>query len=208
LPRIDAPPPPLTSSELPVPPPRPKPEATLPQAEAKPQPPAPPNPEPVPPQAAPKPQAPPPPAAHVQPPQQQQLTHSPLSRPTQPQQPGPGDTRQASRAPPSNFVNPADVYGQRKVEESYQALIMRQVQQRSVYSRATSEEGQVVARVTVARDGRLLDARIDRSSGYRNLDSSALDALRQSGPYPPLPSDIPGDRHTFVVVMNYRRNSM
>jgi protein TonB len=85
---------------------------------------------------------------------------------------------------------------------------MRQVQQRAVYSRATSEEGQVVALVTVSRDGRLIDARVDRSSGYRNLDNSALEALRQSAPYPPLPSDIPGDRHTFTVLMDYRRNNM
>ena len=190
LPPIEAPPPPLTSREIPTPP----------------APPPPAKPQPAPPQAHP-PQAPPPPAPHTQAPQQQPA-HSPLSRPTQPQQPGPGDTRQASRSPPSSFVNPADVYGQRKVEESYQALIMRQVQQRAIYSRATSEEGQVVVDVTVARDGRLIDARINRSSGYRTLDNAALEALRQSGPYPPLPSDIPGDRHTFPVRMGYRRNSM
>jgi protein TonB len=225
LPPVEAPPSPLTAREIPVPkpppaPPPPKLEDALPPIEAPsppltlreipalpPPPPPPPKPQPAPPQAAPKPQALPPPAPHVSPPQQQ-LAHSPLNRPTQPQQPGPGDTRQASRAPPSSFVNPADVYGQRKVEESYQALIMRQVQQRSVYSRANSEEGQVVALVTVSRDGRLIDARVDRSSGYRNLDNAALDALRQAGPYPPLPGDIPGDRHTFVVLMNYRRNNM
>ncbi|MBV8409059.1 MAG: energy transducer TonB [Alphaproteobacteria bacterium] len=189
LPPLEAPPPPVTARDIPALPP----------------PPPPPPPKAAPQLAAPKPQAPPPPAPHVQPPQQHQLAPSPLDRPTQPQQPGPGDSRQASRAPSSPFVNPADTYGQQKVVESYQALIMRQVQQRAIYSRATSEEGQVVVLVTVSRDGRLLDARVNRSSGYSNLDTAALEALRQSAPYPPLPSDIPGGQHTFIVPMNYRR---
>ena len=59
--------------------------------------------------------------------------------------------------------------------------------------------------VTIARDGRLLDVTISRSSGYRTLDNAVLEVIRQSAPYAPLPNDVLGDRHTFVLPLNYRR---
>jgi TonB family protein len=73
-------------------------------------------------------------------------------------------------------------------------------------SRENSEEGLVVALVTIARDGRLLDVAISRSSGYKALDSAVLEVIRQAAPYAPLPNDVLGDRHTFVLPLNYRRN--
>ena len=59
--------------------------------------------------------------------------------------------------------------------------------------------------VTIARDGRLLDVTISRSSGYRTLDNAVLEVIRQAAPYAPLPNDVLGDRHTFVLPLNYRR---
>ena len=62
--------------------------------------------------------------------------------------------------------------------------------------------------VTIARDGRLLDVAISRSSGYHDLDNAVLEVIRSQAPYPPLPSDMMGDRHTFVVPLNYRRRQL
>ena len=47
---------------------------------------------------------------------------------------------------------------------------------------------------------------ISRSSGYKNLDNAVIEVIRQAGPYAPLPNDVLGDRHTFVLPLNYRRN--
>jgi len=191
LPPVEAPPPPVTAREIP--------------ALASPPPPPPP---PLNPQPAPRPQAPPPPAPpHALAPQQQPAP-SPLHPPPQPQQRAPGNNQQASRAPPSTFVNPADAYGQRKSQEDYLWTVVRQISQHRYYpksSRENSEEGMVVTLVTIARDGRLIGATISRSSGYRNLDNAVLDVIRQASPYPPLPNDLPGDRHTFLLPLNYKR---
>src|SRR5262249_54420703 len=152
LPPVEAPPPPVSAREIP---------AVAP-------PPPPPPPKPAPPQPAPRPQAPPPPAPHVQVPQQQ-LAPSPLHPPPQPQQRVPDHNQQASRSAPSTFVNPADAYGQRKSQEDYLWGVVRKISQHRYYpksSRDNSEEGIVVTLVTIARDGRLLDATISRSSGY------------------------------------------
>jgi TonB family protein len=191
LPPLEAPPPPVTSREIPRP--------------------APPPPPPPPP---PKPQAQPQPVPRAQAPQQlppaarQQLPSSPLSH--APQQPSPGEPQQASRsAPSSSFVNPADVYGQRKAQEDYLWNVVRKIATHRYYpksSRENSEEGLVVALVTIARDGRLLDVSISRSSGYKALDSAVMEVIRSAAPYAPLPNDVLGDRHTFVLPLNYRRN--
>jgi TonB family protein len=190
LPPVEAPPPPVSAREIP--------------AVAPPPPPPPPTPAP---QPAPRPQALPPPAPHAQTPQQQ-LAPSPLHPPPQPQQRVPDHDQQASRSAPSTFVNPADAYGQRKSQEDYLWGVVRKISQHRYYpksSRDNSEEGMVVTLVTIARDGRLLGVTISRSSGYRNLDNAVLEVIRQAAPYPPLPNDLVGDRHTFVLPLNYKR---
>jgi protein TonB len=139
---------------------------------------------------------------------QQQLPSSPLSR--LPQQHSPGDPQQAARqAPSSTFTNPADVYGQRKSQEDYLWNVVRKIATHRYYpknSRENSEEGLVVALVTIARDGRLLDVGISKSSGYKTLDNAVLEVIRSAAPYAPLPNDMLGDRHTFLLPLNYRRN--
>ena len=136
----------------------------------------------------------------------QQLPSSPLSH--LPQQRSPAEPQQASRqAPSSSFTNPADVYGQRKAQEDYVWNVVRKIATHRYYdSRENSEEGLVVALVTIARDGRLLDVAISRSSGSKTLDNAVLEVIRAAAPYAPLPNDVLGDRHTFVLPLNYRRN--
>ena len=63
--------------------------------------------------------------------------------------------------------------------------------------------GTVLTRVTIARDGRLLDVAIERSSGLPSLDSGVIETIRRASPYPPLPADITGDRHTFQLPVSF-----
>jgi TonB family protein len=189
LPPLEAPPAPVTSREIPRPAPPPPPPPP-----PKPQPQAQPAPRPQPPQQL-------PPAAR------QQLPSSPLSN--APQTHSPADPQQAARPAPSPFTNPADVFGQRKAQEDYLWNVVRKIATHRYYpksSRENSEEGLVVALVTIARDGRLLDVAISRSSGYKGLDNAVMEVIRAAAPYAPLPNDVLGDRHTFVLPLNYRRN--
>ena len=38
------------------------------------------------------------------------------------------------------------------------------------------------------------------------LDNAVLEVIRSAAPYAPLPNDMLGDRHTFLLPLNYRRN--
>ncbi|MFQ6069029.1 MAG: energy transducer TonB [Candidatus Aminicenantales bacterium] len=49
----------------------------------------------------------------------------------------------------------------------------------------------------ITRNGQVMDLRIDRSSGIRSLDLSALRAIRSSSPFPPLPEDY-GDEYLVI----------
>jgi protein TonB len=60
-----------------------------------------------------------------------------------------------------------------------------------------------VTRVTIARDGRLIDVRIDSSSGSSALDAAELAAIRKASPFPPVPAGMPGDPVILVLPMNY-----
>ena len=138
----------------------------------------------------------------------QQLPSSPLSH--LPQQRSPAEPQQASRqAPSSAFVNPADAYGQRKragrlclerrpEDRRASLLCARKQRRRARRGAAHDRPRRPVARRRHQPIERLQDA---RQCGART--SSAPPA-----PYAPLPNDVLGDRHTFVVPLNYRRNSI
>ena len=185
----------------PPPPPEPKLEEVLPPVEAPPPPlaardfpksaPVKPPPAPPPPQRAPAPQQPP----HLQP--------SPLAR--APQRPPPAESQGTSQPAPSALVNPASQYGQRKAQDDYLWQVMRKISQYHYVpkSNVVSESGVVVMQITVARDGRLLNVSLSKSSGYPTLDNGVMDTVRQASPFPVLPPEIPGAQHTFILPVNY-----
>lgn len=195
LPPLDAPPPPVTERDIPKPPPVPRPAPPAPpqQPAARPAP-APPKPAPAP--------RPPPPA----PPPQQQVRPSPLA----PQAPAPrGSDSRAAAQPSPTFRNPADDYGQRRAQEQYLWQVMRRIAQFPYVPKNTGvirEEGTVLTRVTISRQGQLLSVVMEKSSGLPSLDAGVMDTIRRASPYPPLPADIPGDRHTFQLPVSFRYN--
>ncbi len=52
----------------------------------------------------------------------------------------------------------------------------------------------VIVRFTIARDGRVLDASVETSSGVSILDRSSLRAVMLADPMPPLPNSYPRDQ--------------
>jgi protein TonB len=71
----------------------------------------------------------------------------------------------------------------------------------------STEQGSVVMRMTVTRDGQLVDVGLVQSSSIPALDETALNLIRQAGPYPRLPPDIAGARHSFVLPLHFRRSN-
>lgn len=189
LPPLEAPPPPVTERDVPKPLPVPRPAPPPPQQAVRPPPPPPPAPRPA-----------PQPPAHSQP----APRPSPLNAP-----PAHGETQSAARQSSPTFQNPADTYGQKRAQEQYLWQVMRRISQFPYVPKETGPvrtSGTVLARVTISRDGRLLDVAIERSSGLTSLDHGVMDTIRRASPYPPLPADITGDRHTFQLPVSFNFN--
>jgi protein TonB len=65
------------------------------------------------------------------------------------------------------------------------------------------EQGAVIVKFTIARDGRLLGAAVKTASGYERLDRAALDTLSRAAPFPPIPDFIDRDTLSISVPIEY-----
>jgi protein TonB len=143
----------------------------------------------------------PPPTTPTVQPQPQQLQPSPLGHaPPQQQQRAPPDSQAAA-----SFVNPADTLSRTRVQDDYLWQVGRKISQHRAFAANNTEQGTVVLRLMIARDGRLMEAGIARSSGFTNLDTAVLGAARQAAPYPPLPAELDGSQITFILPLAYRK---
>jgi periplasmic protein TonB len=66
------------------------------------------------------------------------------------------------------------------------------------------EEGTVLLSFVLARDGTVLEAAVERSSGFPLIDQAALDMVRHASPVPPLPASFDGDRAHIVMPAGFR----
>jgi len=174
------------------------------------------EPAPKPPTSAPEQKTPPAPPA----PQQQALAKPPekpqpqqqQAKPPMPQlqkpeyKPSPLSTAPSRRPPagtqsdnpsPSPFVNPADTYSKARAADNYLWQVVRRLQGYRYSANVSATQGITVVRVVIARDGRLLNVSIARSSGVPEFDQGVLAGVRSGSPYAPLPPDIRGETATF-----------
>ena len=97
--------------------------------------------------------------------------------------------------------------GQKRAEDQYLWNVSNKLSQHAQFVRNISTEaGTVVLRLVIARDGRLVDVGILRSSGVPTLDSVSLNMVRSAGPYAPLPDAISGAQHVFTLPLYFKRN--
>jgi TonB family protein len=99
------------------------------------------------------------------------------------------------------------VESERRAQEDY---LLGVIQKLSRYrftpqAREASEAGMVVTRVTVARDGRVLDVVLAKSSGFPNLDRGVIDTIRQASPFAPLSPEVADSQLSFIVPISYPR---
>jgi len=74
---------------------------------------------------------------------------------------------------------------------------------RSHRAHGANQTGQVVTRVTLARDGSVLNVSLASSSGRPAIDAAELEAIRNAAPFPPLPANMPGDPVILVLRTTY-----
>lgn len=141
----------------------------------------------------------PPPATVQQAPPQQQFAPSPLGHPPSQQRAPAGSQASAT------LVNPADAAARSRAADDYVWAVIRKFSQYLPDLREKNEGGTVVVRAVIARDGRLLESSIARSSGVAALDKGMLEALRAAAPYPPLPAELPGDHIVFTQPITAKR---
>jgi protein TonB len=106
---------------------------------------------------------------------------------------------------PSPVTRAAAAYSDQRAQQDYVLQVVRRLSQSRFHSqsREPSERGVVVTRLTVARDGRLIDLALVKGSGFPGLDQSVLEAVRKAQPFPRLPAEFASNSFTFIVPINY-----
>jgi len=127
------------------------------------------------------------------------LTPEPLPRPAAPAVPPAPETS----APPSRPSPPAAVAASAR---TWEGLLLAHLERRKRYpaeARAGRQEGVAHVRFTMDRDGRVLSARLERSSGRAALDHEAVALLRRAQPLPRPPPEVAGDPVSLVVPVEF-----
>ena len=129
------------------------------------------------------------------------------NRPLPPAQQRPAAEAPASKPAPLPGPNPADlIAGQGRQRNDYLSRLHRYLapyRDRSHKAHGANQTGQVVTRVTLARDGSVLDVNLASSSGRPAIDAAELEAIRNAAPFPPLPANMPGDPVVLVLRTTY-----
>ena len=71
---------------------------------------------------------------------------------------------------------------------------------------AVNKDSEVVLKFTILKNGHVVDEQVSQSSGVKDVDESALTALRRSSPLPPLPLSFPRDQVTVNFNFTVRAN--
>jgi len=89
---------------------------------------------------------------------------------------------------------------------AYFAAILQRLNRFKVYPavlRKEKVEGLVVMQFTIRADGRIVTARVQRSSGSRALDRAAEDMLERANPLPAIPDSLDKASLTLSVPVEY-----
>lgn len=89
---------------------------------------------------------------------------------------------------------------------TWKARLLRHLERHKRYpaeAQRNRSEGVTYVLFTMTRDGRVLNARTERSAGTPALDREGLELLTRAEPLPPLPQDQPGDTLRLVVPVQF-----
>lgn len=89
---------------------------------------------------------------------------------------------------------------------TWKAHLLRHLEKHKRYppdAQRTRTEGVTYVLFTMTRDGRVLNASVERSAGNATLDREGLDLLARAEPLPSLPHDQPGETLRLVVPVQF-----
>jgi protein TonB len=89
---------------------------------------------------------------------------------------------------------------------SWYRKIALQVERHKGYpasARARHEMGIAELAFTLDRNGKVLSSRVVRSSGIASLDQETVDTVRRAQPFPPPPTNMPGETFDFTVPIRF-----
>jgi len=146
-----------------------------------------------------KPRPPPPVRLRPAPPAPEPVFVAP-PRPFKPSDPGPASPE--TTAPPALLAPPA-AQASSDVKATWEGQILARLENYRRFpdgARARRQQGVVHVRFRIDRPGRVMWARIERSSGFGELDRAALDTLHRAQPLPTIPANRPDEVELVVPV--------
>jgi protein TonB len=139
------------------------------------------------------------------PPKPKPVKHQPVRVP-----PPPIEAAPPTEAPPSPVLAapPATTVAPRSGNpvQSWQGLLNSRLEQFKRYPSLAAfrhQEGVVYLHFTMDRQGQVLSARIEKTSGFDALDEETLALIRRAAPLPPPPPEIPGDPVALTVPVQF-----
>jgi len=111
----------------------------------------------------------------------------------------------AGPAPPLMLPAPPNAdFGTSNAEPTWEtALLTRLDQAKHMPPAAAKQHGVVLLRFTMDRDGKVLAAKIEKSSGFDALDQEALAALQRIQPLPIPPAEVTGNTLDLIVPVDF-----
>jgi protein TonB len=147
---------------------------------------------------APQPMPAPAPQLQPAPPEPTPVQTEPTPSPPQPAPPPREETVVAEIAPlPQPAAN---------VLAGYEALLAAWLDRHKNYPLAAQrrrQEGEVLLRVRINREGRVLSFRAQDISDHPILDAAALSMVKRAEPFPPFPDDFPGSEFEFLLPVSF-----
>lgn len=123
-----------------------------------------------------------------------------VARPT----PDPGPPVKETTAPESKPLPPAPLVSTGK--PTWEGLVLGALNKVKRYPRDAHfarQQGVPYIRFVMDREGKVISARLERSSGYRSLDQEALSLPKRAQPLPKPPADMKGDTIELVVPVEF-----
>lgn len=123
------------------------------------------------------------------------------------------NSRPSDSPPPKTVMNPPGITSlferettpekkEIEVDADYYEEIREKIQGKQKYpafARAANLEGETKIRFVLKRDGTLVSSEVEEESGYKSLDSAALQSVKSAAPFPPFPIAQEGEQLSIVV---------